>query len=208
MTTMEINDFTIDINMPPIIGYIYHIKNTINDKSYIGQTKCYKTRMEQHINGEGSLLILADLVRYGIKSFQFNVVKVIYEDNAIDNLEDHYIEEYDTLEPKGYNKCINREIVAHDSDVESPHDDILITAKYIYKSRNYKCFSIGQLSSARAYQTLINLRETITTTKLNVKYMNGFAYIKLDVESDTDYVKGKKYDLCLFYDEDNDVFVC
>lgn len=208
---MKINDFDINITMPPILGYIYHINNTINNKSYIGQTKCFKIRLAQHLSGDGSPLILADLVRYGIKSFKFEILKVIYEEcdiATLNNLEDHFIEEFNSLTPKGYNKCLNRMIVPTDSDVESPYDDILISAKYIYKTKKYHCFTIGELSSARAYQTLTNLQETINSTKLNIKDMNGFAYFQIQVETNETYVKGKKYDLCLFYDENSDIFTC
>ena len=206
---MSIKEFNINITMPTPLAYIYRISNRVSQKSYIGQTKDLERRITQHLSGEGSPLLLVDLVKQGISEFDFECLQVIYVDtpgNVLD-AEDRCIEEHNSLSPFGYNKCLNRTITI-ESDVESPHDDITITGKFIRSTPVYHVFTIGELSQSRAYQTLINLKGSIDSNMLIKRKKGKFSYFELRVESDAEYVKGKDYDLCLFYEECSDTFTC
>lgn len=89
-------------------GYIYIIKNTINDKVYIGQTsRNIYCRWKQHINaalrGENQGVVLYNAMRkYGTENFYFEQIE---ECNLkeIDDREIYWIQQYNSLTPNGYN---------------------------------------------------------------------------------------------------------
>lgn len=58
---------------------IYSIKNTVNGKTYIGQTSNFKNRMSQHKwNAETEFLdrpLYTEMKAYGINSFEFKVIE-------------------------------------------------------------------------------------------------------------------------------------
>lgn len=83
--------------------YIYKITNTINNKSYIGQTVNWKRRKKEHF-GNNKLsyisLIGRAIRKYGKQNFTFEVLGE-YED--YNNQEKFFIEKYNTTSPNGYN---------------------------------------------------------------------------------------------------------
>lgn len=89
-------------------GYIYIIKNTNNNKVYIGQTsRTIQARWNQHINaalrGEEQGIILYNAMRkYGIESFY--IAKLEECDIAqLDEREIYWISYYNSITPNGYN---------------------------------------------------------------------------------------------------------
>ena len=84
---------------------IYTIQNKINDKLYIGQTTLsLEQRVSKHLRTRGCSAIHVSLLKYGLDSFNFSII----DDSAItledlNELEQKYILEYDTISPKGYN---------------------------------------------------------------------------------------------------------
>lgn len=83
---------------------IYLRKNLINNKCYIGQTKNYTNRNYnwKHEKNYGNSILSADRDFYGFDNFESVVLKECEDDEA-DELENHYINEYNTLFPNGYN---------------------------------------------------------------------------------------------------------
>ena len=66
----------VEISLPETSIYIYRFLSP-NCKSYVGQTKNLQRRITQHLNGEGSKLLLADLVNYGRKEFKIEILEVL-----------------------------------------------------------------------------------------------------------------------------------
>lgn len=97
-----------------MVGYIYHIKNTINGKMYIGQTIQYDVRKKTHLNDlkknkHHSQKLQRAWNKYGEENFIFEVQE--YEINNIEELyllEQEEIKKYDSYF-NGYNMTIGGE---------------------------------------------------------------------------------------------------
>lgn len=90
-------------------GFIYIIRNTINNKVYIGQTKVsVDTRWKEHLRHAryGQQLINRAMRKYGIDKFYIETLEIC-DISIIDYREMYYIELYDsTNKSKGYNISI------------------------------------------------------------------------------------------------------
>ena len=209
--SITLKDFDVSVLMPVPIAYVYRIGNIVSQKSYIGQTKNIERRIKQHLTGDGSPLLLVDLVKQGVKEFDFEVLELVFDENTdVNALEDKYIKEYNSLVPSGYNQCLNAPIVAESSDTEVLSDtseqEIGITGKYCYATPTYYVFTIGEHTQARSYQTLMNLKSRLDTNMLIKRKKSKFSYFELRVESDRQFVKQSTYTLQLTYNEDEDTF--
>ena len=87
-----------------IMGYIYKIKNKIDNKTYIGQTtQDLESRWRQHLKKRNSCRYLKYAFnKYGVENFEFELVCITF-DNQLDDMEIKYIEQYKCLVPNGYN---------------------------------------------------------------------------------------------------------
>jgi group I intron endonuclease len=89
------------------MGYIYLITNKVNSKQYIGQSKCedIEKRWSQHRNMTKNCIgryLLSAYHKYGIENFKFQIICITF-DEACDQLEEYYIQKFNTLSPNGYN---------------------------------------------------------------------------------------------------------
>ena len=91
-----------------IYGYIYLIRNKVNNKIYIGQTinsfdKRYKGGL---YNATSNIHLKNSIDKYGIENFEINKqFDVAYSKEELDGLEDMYIKMYKTyINDYGYNK--------------------------------------------------------------------------------------------------------
>lgn len=96
------------------MGYIYKITNNINNKVYIGQTikerptdrfsqHCYLAR---HSEQEKSISYLYQaMTKYGVDNFIFEVIENI-ENDKLNEREQYWIAQYNSLVPQGYNLTI------------------------------------------------------------------------------------------------------
>ena len=87
------------------MGSIYKITNTVNGKSYIGQTiqDAVKTRIRDHLTGNGNRILKQAIEKYGQDAF---VVEILHDSilpEFLDTLEIEAIAKYNTLAPNGYN---------------------------------------------------------------------------------------------------------
>ena len=89
------------------MGSIYKITNTVNGKSYIGQTihDAEKTRIHQHLNGHspGSKLVKSAVTKYGKDAFTYEILHDGIIPEFLDILEKEAIEKFNTIAPHGYN---------------------------------------------------------------------------------------------------------
>jgi group I intron endonuclease len=85
------------------MGWIYMIKNNINGKCYIGQTKARRvqSRWANHKNRPHGLLKLA-FEKYGIENFSFEIITEVSDDD-LNEIEISEISLRNTVAPRGYN---------------------------------------------------------------------------------------------------------
>jgi group I intron endonuclease len=86
------------------MGYIYMLRNKINDKIYIGQTyRPIQKRLEEHKVGKniGCVAIYRAIQKYGWDNFEKDWYECPYEDLNFD--EELLVREMGTLSPDGYN---------------------------------------------------------------------------------------------------------
>jgi len=77
-----------------IIGHIYQIKNIVNGKFYIGKTeRTIKIRFSNHMSaGKNPKDYFHNAIKkYGRENFKIEIIKCVYEDDDINELEKHYI---------------------------------------------------------------------------------------------------------------------
>lgn len=90
-------------------GFIYIIRNTINNKVYIGQTKVsIETRWQEHLRHAkyGDQVINRAMRKYGVDKFYIETLEIC-DISVIDYREIYYIDLYDsTNKSKGYNVSI------------------------------------------------------------------------------------------------------
>lgn len=83
---------------------IYEIKNKINNKVYIGQSKNIEERLKQHMyqleNNKDSKHLQRAWKKYGEENFEFNVIETVDNINSLDEREIYWIK---------YRKSTNRE---------------------------------------------------------------------------------------------------
>jgi group I intron endonuclease len=89
------------------MGYIYLVTNKITGKHYVGQTlqTDINTRWNQHKRLCTAMLgrcILSAYQKYGINNFDFKIICICF-DTACNELEEYYINKFNTLAPNGYN---------------------------------------------------------------------------------------------------------
>ena len=87
------------------MGSIYKITNTVNGKSYIGQTvnDAMKGRIPLHLRGKGSPLIANAIAKYGESAFDIVILHNNIFNFMLDILEIEAIAKFNTLAPNGYN---------------------------------------------------------------------------------------------------------
>nr|DAQ11211.1 MAG TPA: intron associated endonuclease [Bacteriophage sp.] len=107
--------------------FIYLIKNNINGKQYIGQTRrSIEQRMCEHqrdaISGRGHYISHA-IAKYGWDNFTVNVLAETDSIDELNRLEEYYIRKYNTVEC-GYNLCYGGNSNTMDCEVsKSIHDE-------------------------------------------------------------------------------------
>ena len=90
-------------------GYIYMIRNLVNDKKYIGQTINPKARKNRHFGDlkagvHDNPHLQKAFLKYGINNFNFEVIDKIEfsKQSELDQLEINYIKKYNSY-LEGYN---------------------------------------------------------------------------------------------------------
>lgn len=91
-------------------GYIYVIRNTINDKVYVGQTHDCINRWWHHKN-ESKKLRTKMLIHYamhdlGFDNFYYQVLESNIDDKDLNDREKYWIKKLDCIHPNGYNSCV------------------------------------------------------------------------------------------------------
>ena len=89
------------------MGYIYMLRNKVNNKMYIGQSqrediknrwRAYEKTVK---NSMGTVLFRA-LTKHGLENFEFKIICICFNEDC-NKYEIEYIKKYNTLLPNGYN---------------------------------------------------------------------------------------------------------
>ena len=108
------------------MGYIYRIKNKIDNKIYIGQTiQDLDDRWKQHLKKHSNCRYLKSAFKkYGVDNFEFQLVCITF-DNCLDDMEIKYIERYNCLVPNGYNLRLGGNSGRHNEETKRKIGDAL-----------------------------------------------------------------------------------
>ena len=83
---------------------IYKATNKIDGKCYIGQTiKGLKRRKQEHSNAKDGCYFHNAIHKYGFDNFEWEVIEECDSKEELDEMEFHYIKQYDSFKPNGYN---------------------------------------------------------------------------------------------------------
>lgn len=87
------------------MSYIYCIENKINHKKYVGATNDFNTRVRYHKSFFKKLnsKLYNSIQRYGIDNFEFSILQQC-DELELPKLEKIYVEQMNSLFPKGYNE--------------------------------------------------------------------------------------------------------
>jgi group I intron endonuclease len=89
---------------------IYKVTNKINGKVYIGQTtKSLDSRRKRHEWEYKNYCFPNALRKYGKENFIWEVLEHCDSKEELDEMEFHYIKQYNTLSPLGYNLTLGGE---------------------------------------------------------------------------------------------------
>lgn len=81
---------------------IYKIENLINGKVYIGQSIHIERRWQEHCQPSSRSLVGKAIQKYGKEHFTFQILEECAEEQ-LDEIEERYISEYNSVVPNGYN---------------------------------------------------------------------------------------------------------
>lgn len=89
------------------MGYIYKITNTLNNKSYIGQTKYsighrYNQHCNEALHTNNNLHLYNAMRKYGLQNFKVSCLESDIPEDLLDEKEVYYINYFNTYED-GYN---------------------------------------------------------------------------------------------------------
>ena len=168
--------------------FIYRIFGI--NKSYVGMSKDPLRRFEEHLTGKGSQLLLFDIVNLGLSSYSFEILATIKGDkDMVEQSEDYYITKFNALSPMGYNLRMNRTLVANGT---TDTDNFEISGKFVFSDGTNKYFSVGEFTSSRSYQTLLNLPRTDSIVS---KKKFKFKYFQIKIDTERQFQMGQSYEL-------------
>ena len=132
-------------NEHKVYGIINKIRNKINNKIYIGQTKhSFKERYKNNLRkNTHNIELKNDIEKYGIDNFEIDeFFDIAYSKEELDKLEQLYIKSYNLLDSRyGYNKTLDFKSIPIDYDNYINNDNL------IYDIKENKIFnSISELS--------------------------------------------------------------
>lgn len=191
---------------------IYIIKNTINDKVYIGQSVNAAERWMKHLSDvrkkPDNQIIHRAMKKYGVENFYYQILE--YQIENYDEREKYWISKYNSLAPNGYNVAIGGQGTG--SGIESPSaklnkkqlDSLIkdlietdIPLNTLEKKYNLCQWSMTEINNGRSYynpKLKYPLRDTskyslekVKQIKYSLKYELDKSLADIAKEYDIDY---------------------
>lgn len=153
-----------DLNNIPNYAGIYCIKNTINNKCYIGQSIKLKNRLKDHLRNwmdpvYEHLVIYRAFKKYGIENFEISILKTFRSaltaetKSNLDYWEKYYIKEYDSYN-NGYNSPLKEDTEVLDL---KPSED----SKNWIKVKDVETEEIFIFKSRKEIEKILKLHEKV-----------------------------------------------
>ena len=159
-------------------GFIYIIKNTVNTKVYIGQTKVsVETRWKEHLRHAqyGDQVINRAMKKYGVDKFYIETLEICTLD-VIDEREMYYIDLYDsTNKSKGYNVSIGGNTPRFKRKVLSISDLV-----DLYVNKQFTLEQIAKKYNVTRYIICTELRNAGVTIRKRSESSSRFNKIPLE----------------------------
>ena len=160
-------------------GFIYIIRNTINNKVYIGQTKVsVETRWQEHLRHAkyGDQVINRAMRKYGVNKFYIETLEIC-DINIIDYREMYYIDLYDsTNKSKGYNVSIGGKTPKFKRKALS-----ISTLVDLYKSQDFTLDEIAKKFEVTRYIITTELRNAGVEIKERYREEEKFNKVDKDI---------------------------
>lgn len=160
-------------------GFIYIIRNTVNNKVYIGQTKVsVTTRWQEHLRHAkyGDQIINRAMRKYGIDKFYVETLEICNID-VIDYREMYYIDLYDsTNKSKGYNVSIGGKTPKFKRKALS-----ISTLVDLYKNQGFSLQEIANKFEVTRYIITTELRNA--GVKISERYREEEKFSKINKET-------------------------
>lgn len=165
-------------------GKIYIIKNTVNEKCYIGQTvQKLNKRFAQHkrLNEVCSnQLIYRAIKKYGAEKFYIELIEDgIPSRDELNKKEVEYIKKYNTLSPNGYNLCPGGALWRKKPTIE---DSEISAIKDMYINKNMSLREIGEIYNIDHQSVAVFLeKHGIPRRKRSCKLPNRTSILTKDI---------------------------
>lgn len=169
-------------------GFIYIIRNTINNKVYIGQTKVsVDIRWKEHLRHAkyGDQVINKAMRKYGIDKFYIETLEICNLD-LLDYREMYYIDLYkSTDKTKGYNVSIGGKTPRFERKILS-----ISTLIDLYKNQGFTLDNIAKQFNVSRYIITTELRNA--GIEIKDRYKQEEFYSKIDKETITNALQEHK----------------
>ena len=167
----------IPITYPDNTFFIYKITCKQNNKAYVGLTKNPHKRFEEHLSGQGSKPLLHDLVNFGIKQFNFEIIDILINTpkEQAEARERELILLHDCIR-NGYNISLGA-ITANDDEIDI--NNIEIDCKNVHEG----VFTCSEHTHSLSYQKLTNLKDRfLYIENLKKKKHYGYNYYQIELD--------------------------
>jgi len=162
-----------------VFGFIYMIKNIINDKKYIGQTtrniqkRIYEYKSAFNLNNHNNPYLYNSFNKYGWDNFEFSIIDTAQSIDELNDKEINYISQYNTTNKKlGYNiESGGRNSIPTTETLEKmskSHLGIKQTENWINKR-----IAVAGSDDAKKYGTFKTEEEKKHLSKISPKYWEG-----------------------------------
>lgn len=178
---------------------VYKITNLINQKIYIGQTvKLVEQRFKQHIK-IGNSYISKSIKKYGTDNFKIEWIATALSKDHINDLEEYFILELNSLSPNGYNlrtegtMCLTSEKFSEllKIDTDARWKDILLNNKHF----GFECRPIIGINESLEIIKFNSISEAYRSKiypDLSLKYQtyraNGYFFFYQDEVSEANLI--------------------
>lgn len=128
-----------------IIYSVYKIVNTTNGKIYVGYTKNFSKRLNEHkqYSKRNNTKFYRAITKYGWHNFTHEIICQSLSESDIKQLEIYFISEYNSYK-KGYNSTIGGDGSGPVNDITKAKMSLAKTGKFQAKDKNNNYFLISK----------------------------------------------------------------